>query len=49
MKLHDYLGLVGFGMLIAAAYLRWGIVAGLAVAGSGMLITGLALARKRGQ
>lgn len=49
MKIHDLFGLSGFGMLIAAAYLRWGLVAGLGVAGTGLLVTGLALARKGGR
>lgn len=45
MKLHDVFGVVGFGLLIAASYLRWGLAPALAVAGGGLLLSGLLMAR----
>ncbi|ELY4601076.1 hypothetical protein SM003_003739 [Cronobacter malonaticus] len=49
MKIHDLFGVTGFGLLVVASYLRFGLAPALAVAGSGFLITGLAMARKRGR
>ncbi|ELY6363679.1 hypothetical protein ACU9GQ_004134 [Cronobacter sakazakii] len=49
MKIHDLFGVTGFGLLVAASYLRFGLAPALAVTGSGFLITGLAMARKRGR
>lgn len=47
MKLHDLLGVTGFGLLIAATYIKWGIAPSLAVAGGGLLLAGLLLARAK--
>ncbi|ELY4100538.1 hypothetical protein VG539_001659 [Cronobacter muytjensii] len=47
MKIHDLFGAAGFGLLVAASYLRFGLAPALAVAGSGFLMTGLAMARNR--
>lgn len=46
--LQDALGVVGFGLLIGAAYLYWGTASAMAVAGSGLLLAGLLMARARG-
>jgi len=49
MRLHDLLGVAGFSLIIAATYLRFGLAPALAVAGGGLLLTGLAIARNRGR
>lgn len=43
--LQDAFGVVGFALLIGAAYLRWGVAPAMAVAGSGLLLAGLLMAR----
>lgn len=49
MKLYNVFGVVGFCLLISACYLRWGTAPAMAVAGGGLLLNGLAMARKRGR
>lgn len=49
MKTHDLLGVAGFGLIVAASYIRFGLATAMAVAGGGLLITGLAMARNRGR